>query len=123
MSTNRFLNLVQEQLTNGFNNSSIPITMKEILNYPKNEIIFNVASGKGTSVKNVFNLISNEVEKITGTKLEVKNTPWPNGVNEIEKRNFIGSPERLKSLTGWSPNTTIEKGIFSLVSYYSKEYI
>jgi len=68
-------------------------------------------------------LISNEVEKITGTKLEVKNTPWPNGVNEIEKRNFIGSAERLKSLTGWSPNTTIEKGIFSLVSYYSKEYI
>ena len=89
----------------------------------KNEIIFNVASGKGTSVKNVFSLISNEVEKITGTKLEVENTPWPKGVNEIEKRNFIGSPERLKSLTGWSPNTTIEKGIFSLVSYYSKEYI
>jgi UDP-glucose 4-epimerase len=89
----------------------------------KNEIIFNVASGKGTSVKNVFSLISNEVGKITGTKLEVKNTPWPNGVNEIEKRNFIGSPERLQSLTGWSPNTTIEKGIFSLVNYYSKEYI
>lgn len=41
MSTNRFLNLVQEQLTNGFNNSSIPITMKEILSFPKNEIIFN----------------------------------------------------------------------------------
>ena len=41
MSTNRFLNLVQEQLTSGFNNSSIPITMKEILTFPKNEIIFN----------------------------------------------------------------------------------
>ena len=41
MSTNRFLNLVQEQLTNGFNNSSIPINMKEILKFPKNEIIFN----------------------------------------------------------------------------------
>jgi len=41
MSKNRFLNLSQKQLTDGFNNSSIPITMKEILNYPKNEIIFN----------------------------------------------------------------------------------
>ena len=36
----------------------------------KSEIIFNVSSGIGVSVKNVFSLISSEVEKITGTKLK-----------------------------------------------------
>lgn len=88
----------------------------------KSEIIFNVSSGRGVSVKSAFNLISNEVEKITGVKLEVKNAPWPNEVNEIEKRNFIGSAKRLK-LSGWSPKTSIEHGIYSLVNHYKKEYI
>ena len=89
----------------------------------KSEIIFNVSSGIGVSVKNVFSLISSEVEKITGTKLEVKNAPWPDGVNEIEKRNFIGSAERLKLSSGWSSKTSLEDGIFSLVKHYSKDYI
>ena len=87
------------------------------------EVMFNVASGRGVSLKSVFSLISIEVEKITGIKLEVKNVPWPNEVNEIEKRNFIGSAKRLKLLTGWTPKTSIEDGICSLVSHYGKEYI
>ena len=41
MNKNKFLNLVQKQLSNGFNNSSISLNMKQILNHPKNEIIFN----------------------------------------------------------------------------------
>ena len=88
----------------------------------KNEIIFNVASGKGTSIKNVFSLIAKEVEEITGTKLELFHEPWPIGINEIEKRNFIGSSERLKFLTGWLPKTAIKQGIRYLVNHYSKEY-
>jgi len=87
------------------------------------EITFNVASGRGVSVKDVFSLISSEVEKITGNKLEVKNVPWPRGINEIEKRNFIGSAERLKSLSGWTPGVSLEDGVSSLVHHYSKEYI
>ena len=89
----------------------------------KSEIILNVASGRGVSVKDVFSLISSEVGKITGNKLEVKNTPWPSGINEIEKRNFIGSAERLKSLSGWAPDVSLEDGVCSLVRHYSKDYI
>ena len=37
----KFLNLVQTQLSNGFNKSSVSLNMKHILNQPKNEIIFN----------------------------------------------------------------------------------
>jgi len=87
------------------------------------EITFNVASGVGVSVKDVFSLISSEVNKITGNKLQVKNAPWPKGVNEIEKRNFIGSAERLKLLSGWTPSVSLEDGVCSLVDHYSKEYI
>ena len=84
--------------------------------------VLNVSSGRGTNIRTAFNLILEEVQKITGENLKIRNVPWPNGVSEIEKRNFIGSAERLKSLTGWTPKTSIEEGIKLLVNYYGKEY-
>lgn len=88
----------------------------------ENEIVLNVSSGKGTSIKKAFKLIGLEVERKAGIKLELIQSPWPIGVNAIEKRNFIGSSERLKSLTGWLPKTPIKEGIHALVSHYSKGY-
>ena len=87
------------------------------------EIIFNVASGVGTSIKNVFGLITNEIEKITGFNIEIENVSWPAGISEIEKRNFIGSAERLKSHASWNAKTSIEDGICMLVNHLSKDYL
>ena len=87
------------------------------------ETALNVSTGRGVYLKTVFNLITEEVEKITGKNLKIKNIAWPSDVSEIEKRNFIGSAERLKSLTGWAAKTSLEDGIKSLVDYYSKEYL
>ena len=74
-------------------------------------------------VKDFINLISNEVEKITGFSGAIKNVAWPKEVNEIEKRNYIASIELFKSLTGWEPSVSLEEGIQLLVKHYSKEYI
>lgn len=87
------------------------------------ETVFNVASGKGIPIKEVFFLIAKKVEKITGFNLKIENVSWPEGISQIEKRNFIGSSERLKSLTGWTAKTSIEEGVAKLVNYYSKEYM
>ncbi len=89
----------------------------------KNQISLNVASGKGTPVKEVFELISREIEKITGIRGDIENVAWPEEVNEIEKRNYIGSIELIKSLTGWQPSVSLEEGIRLLVKHYSKEGI
>jgi len=89
----------------------------------RNDITLNVASGKGISVTEVINLISNEVEKITGIRGAIKNVAWPKGVNEIEKRSYIASIELIKSLTGWEPSVSLEEGIQLLVKHYSKECI
>jgi UDP-glucose 4-epimerase len=103
------------------------ILITSIMDYKEirksSKIVFNVSSGKGTHVKTVFNLIAKEVEKITKTSTNIKNIPWPSQISEIEKRNYIGSAERLKSLTGWSAKTSIEEGLHLLVKYYSKEYM
>ena len=89
----------------------------------RSDITFNVASGKGTSVIEVFKLISNEVEKITGIEGAITNIAWPKEVNEIEKRNYIASIELFKSLAGWEPSVSLEQGIQLLVKHYSKEFI
>jgi UDP-glucose 4-epimerase len=103
------------------------LLLTSIVNYTKirknSEIVFNVSSGKGTYVKTAFYLIAKEVGKITSENINIESTPWPSQVSEIEKRNFIGSAERLKSLTGWSAKTSIEDGVQLLVNHYSKEYI
>ena len=87
----------------------------------KNQISLNVASGKGTPVKEVFELISREIEKITGIRGDIENVAWPEEVNEIEKRNYIGSIELIKSLTGWKPSVSLEEGIQLLVKHYSNK--
>jgi len=87
------------------------------------KIIFNVASGEGTSIMNVFGLIADEIEKISGFNIEIENISWPAGISEVEKRNFIGSAERLKSYASWNSKTSIEDGICMLVNHLSKDYL
>mgnify|MGYP006090820005 CR=1 FL=1 len=87
------------------------------------EIIFNVASGVGSSIKNTFGLIAEEIEKITGFKIDIESVSWPTGISEIEKRNFIGSAQRLKSYTNWNAKTSIEDGIHLLVNNISQDYL
>ena len=90
--------------------------------YKVSEFSLNVSSEKGTYVKKAFDLIAQEVKKFTGVNSNIKNTSWPSRASEIEKRNFIGSSERLKSMTNWTAQTSVEDGVQSLVRYHSKEY-
>jgi UDP-glucose 4-epimerase len=89
--------------------------------FDRRSIIFNIASGTGTAVKEAFRMVSNEVAKNTGILGNIENIAWPKGINVIEKRNFIASIASIKSLTEWRPSVSLEEGIRLLVNYYSKE--
>jgi len=108
-----------DDVVNALLHSSV-MNYNNLLN--RNNITLNVASGKGVSVIEVFKLISNEVEKITGTRGTIKNVGWPKGINAIEKRNYVASIELFKSLTGWEPSVSLDKGIQLLIKHYSKEF-
>ncbi len=83
------------------------------------DTVINVASGVGTKVKEVFQMISNEVEKNQGICCNIKDTDWPENTNIIEKRNFIASNNKLKSMFGWKVNMPLKTGIHKLVQHYS----
>lgn len=80
---------------------------------------YNVGSGIGSTIKDVFNLISSEVKNCTGVSANVENVTWPKNYNKIDKRNYIASIEQLKTASDWSPKIFLEEGIQRLVRYYS----
>ena len=82
-------------------------------------IILNVASGIGTTVKAVFEMIAGEVKKNNGISSKITDTNWPDNINIIETRNFIASNEKLKSMLGWKVNVPLKTGIQRLVQHYS----
>ena len=57
--------------------------------------VLNVASGIGSTVKEVFEMIAGEVEKSTGISANIVDTSWPQNINIIETRDFIGSNKKL----------------------------
>lgn len=81
--------------------------------------VLNVASGIGTTVKEVFEMIAGEVEKSTGISANIVETSWPQNINIIETRNFIASNKKLKSMLGWKVNVPLKIGIQRLVKHYS----
>ncbi len=83
------------------------------------DTVINVASGVGTTVKEVFQMISNEVEKNKGVFCNIKAIDWPENVNIIERRNFIGSNNKLKSMLGWKASVSLKIGIQRLVQHFS----
>ena len=85
-------------------------------------VAFNVASGKGTSLNEVFSLIASEVTRCSGNNVNINYLDWPIDINEIEKRNFIGSIELLKSESEWTPTINIKDGVRLLVENYAKSY-
>jgi len=70
-----------------------------------------ISSGVGTTLNEVFGLIAERVSEVTGTLVPVTCGEWPEGVLEIEFRNFIGDSSGFSEATGWAPKTSLLQGI------------
>ena len=76
---------------------------------------FNVASGRGITIREAFGLIAERVNNTTGRTVSLKDVPWPTGVDAIEYRNFVGDIRALKIASGWSPLVSFGEGIDLLI--------
>ena len=73
--------------------------------------ILIVCHNKSTSFNNIVKIIS----KILNTSAKIKKTPYPNNINQIEKRSFRGSNFLLKKYIGWKPKININSGIRNII--------
>jgi UDP-glucose 4-epimerase len=77
--------------------------------------IVNIGSGVSTQFKDMVE----NVVKVVG-KGSVKYTPWPKEYEKIETGDIKTDISKLKSLTGWSPQNSIEQGIQKTFEYYEQ---
>ena len=76
--------------------------------------IINVATGRETSVMEIFN----KLKKITGFKKEAKHIPLPTGVL---KRGAL-SIKKAKRAIRWQPQYNLDKGLYSTVDWFKKQH-
>ena len=77
--------------------------------------VFNVGSGVGTSVRDAFNAVTQEVYRQTNKIIEMKDVPWPENSPKIDMRNFTASIEKAHTCLGWSPKVSLQTGISTTV--------
>lgn len=76
---------------------------------------FNVGSGKGITLKKAFDLVVKRVESVTGKRVHIENSPWPEGADPIEFRNFVADVASFQNSTSWRPITSLHEGIDRLI--------
>jgi nucleoside-diphosphate-sugar epimerase len=72
---------------------------------------FVVASGRGISIREAFELVAARVERLTGRHVAVTTTEPATPQSPIERRNFVGDPSRFSVATGWRPSWSLSQGI------------
>jgi GDP-4-dehydro-6-deoxy-D-mannose reductase len=76
--------------------------------------IYNICSGKGTSLDEVIRMMSAILN------MEVKHRIDPALVRPNDNSIIIGSNEKIRKDTGWENRYTLEQSLADIISYYGK---
>ena len=77
--------------------------------------IFNIGTGEGNSVEEVYKLIARAVEDLAKKKISITYSEWPIGSQNIDRRNFVADISKFKDATSWTPRVSIYEGIKNFV--------
>ena len=72
--------------------------------------IYNISTGKSYYLIDAVKMIINNANQITNLKSKINMIPFPVGLNDIEKRNYKISSNKIKKLK-WFPKYTLKNGI------------
>ena len=70
-----------------------------------------VAGGRGWSLKETFELISEVVASLGRARVRVSSVPWPDGSHAIDRRSFVADISGLHRWLGWQPTTSLREGL------------
>ena len=74
----------------------------------------NIASGVGVSIGELAQMIA----KVIGKEVAITEDPARIRPPSSEVERLIGSGDKMKSLTGWTPSYTLEKGLAETIEWY-----
>lgn len=80
-----------------------------------NHNLFNVGTGVGTTIKNLYEMIAKLVQIKTGKVISLEFHPFPDDSSLIDERNFTSNISRLAAATGWYPRYNLIKGLETFV--------
>ncbi len=72
---------------------------------------FILGSGKGFSVQEAISKVAEIINKKTDSKVCTEHVASPEGLLDIEFRNFVADNANLKKAIGWSADIDLKKGI------------
>jgi nucleoside-diphosphate-sugar epimerase len=70
-----------------------------------------IASGQSHTIKEAFQMISEEAASRTGIRVDVESVAPSYELSPIEARNFVANIAAFSSVTGWRPSVTLAEGI------------
>jgi UDP-glucose 4-epimerase len=77
--------------------------------------VFNIGSGVGTTVRDAFRAVTQEVYRKTDKIIKIKDVPWPENSPNIDMRNFVASIDKANRYLGWYPKVSLQVGIAATV--------
>jgi len=77
--------------------------------------VMNIGSGIGTKFKDMARLIVDIVE--SG---RIEYVPWPEEYLNVETGDYVTDITKIKDVLGWTPKTTLTKGVKLTFNYYKK---
>jgi nucleoside-diphosphate-sugar epimerase len=81
---------------------------------------FNIASGTGTTVKQVLAMVASKAGKLIDQPIEINYIKWPADTASIEHRKFTADIKKYKTVTGWNPRIDLNEGIGLMVNEFLK---
>jgi len=75
---------------------------------------YNIASGKGIFIRDLFLKIADKATKFTTNISEIKYINPPKEIDSSDLRNFYADIKAFKNATGWSPNIDLNLGLDKL---------
>ena len=82
--------------------------------------IFTIGSGEGYTMIEIAEIMKKIFNEFN-IKVEYEKVPYPDGISEVEKRNFIADIIKFQKFTGWSPKINIEEGLKKTIDFFMKK--
>ena len=79
---------------------------------------YALGTGTGHLVKDAFTQAATQAAAAGGIKADISYVPWPEGLSEIERRDFIADITALSSDAQWHPKVDLAEGITRTIAAF-----